>query len=149
MKSVGLKLEFEIKIGECPRPLGVNDAVWLNDPNHFIFQNLLDNYSGITLAQVKATRDEVRATLNALDRVPTARDPDAIHFASKQHRSWNTHWIRIQEALEESFTEKFRLQVMEWSKNWRKQNGEGHDWTMMQFLAKVDLEYSRLLHLNQ
>jgi hypothetical protein len=61
----------------------------------------------------------------------------------------HTHWIRIQEALEEAFTEKFRLQIMEWSKNWRKQSGEGHDWTMMQFLAKVDSEYTRLVHLNQ
>jgi hypothetical protein len=94
MKSVGLKMEFEIKIGERPRPLGVNDAVWLNDPTRFIFQNLLDNYSGITLAQVKATRDEVRATVNALDRVPTARDPAAVHFASKQHRSWIHEFIR-------------------------------------------------------
>jgi hypothetical protein len=94
MKSVGLKMEFEIKIGERPRPLGVDDAVWLNDTTHFIFQNLLDNYSGITLAQVKATRDEVRATVNALDRVPTARDPAAVHFASKQHRSWIHEFIR-------------------------------------------------------
>jgi hypothetical protein len=61
----------------------------------------------------------------------------------------HTHWICIQEALEESYTEKFRLQIMDWSKNWRKQTGEGHDWTMMQFLAKVDLEYTCLLHLNQ
>jgi hypothetical protein len=45
--------------------------------------------------------------------------------------------------------EKFHLQIMDWSKNWRKQTGEGHDWTMMQFLAKVNLEYTRLLHLNQ
>jgi hypothetical protein len=61
----------------------------------------------------------------------------------------HTHWIRIQEALEEAFTEKFRLQIMDWSKYWRKQTGEGHDWTMMQFLAKVDLEYACLLNLNQ
>jgi len=39
--------------------------------------------------------------------------------------------------------------MMDWSKNWRKQTGEGHEWTMMQYLAKVDLEYSRLLNLNQ
>lgn len=52
----------------------------------------------------------------------------------------HTHWIRIQEALEESFTKKFCLQVMDWSKNWHKQAGEGHDWSMMQFPAKVDLE---------
>jgi hypothetical protein len=51
----------------------------------------------------------------------------------------HTHWARIQEALDESFTEKFCLQVMDWSKNWCKQAGEGHDWMMMQFLAKVDL----------
>jgi hypothetical protein len=239
MRSVGLTSEFNVKIGERPCPLGITDAVWHTDPARFIFQNLLENYSGITLAQVKATRDEVRATVNALDRVPTARDPTASHFASKQHQSWihefirnsitlnvrstleaydedhdgdgivlyycflqefsgatrealvlaeealhpmkfqpinfnqdikaftsycrlhlrnilgsggqisHTHWIRIQEALEESYTEKFRLQIMDWSKNWRKQTGEGHDWTMMQFLAKVDLEYSRLLNLNQ
>jgi len=61
----------------------------------------------------------------------------------------HTHWIRIQESLEEAYTEKFWLQMMDWSKNWRKQTGEGHDWTMMQYLAKVDLEYSRLLNLNQ
>jgi capsid protein len=61
----------------------------------------------------------------------------------------HTHWICIQEALEEAYTEKFRLQMMDWSKKWRKQTGEGHDWIMMQYLAKVDLEYSRLLNLNQ
>jgi hypothetical protein len=61
----------------------------------------------------------------------------------------HTHWIRIQEALEEAFTEKCCLQIMDWSQNWRKQSGEGHNWTTMQFLAKVDLEYSRLVNLNQ
>jgi hypothetical protein len=239
MKIVGLKSEFNVKIGERPCPLGINAAVWQNDPARFIFQNLLENYSGITLTQVKATRDEVHATVNALNRVPTAHDPATIHFASKQHHSWihefirnsitsnvwstleaydedhdgddivlyycflqefsgttrealvlakealhpmklqlinfnkaikaftsycrlqlrnilgsggqisHTHWSCIQEALEESYAEKFRLQIMDWSKNWRKQAGEGHDWTMMQFLAKVDLEYTCLLHLNQ
>ena len=51
--------------------------------------------------------------------------------------------------MEEAVTEKFSLQNMDWSKNWRKQTGEGHDWTIMQFLAKVDLEYAHLLNLNQ
>jgi hypothetical protein len=56
----------------------------------------------------------------------------------------HTLWIHNQEALEEAFTEKFRLQIMDWSKTWRNQTGEGHDWTMMQFLAKVDLKHARL-----
>jgi hypothetical protein len=33
--------------------------------------------------------------------------------------------------------------------NWRKQSGVGHDWTMLQLLAKVDLEYLHLVNLNQ
>jgi hypothetical protein len=199
----------------------------------------LDSYAGVTLTQVKATRDAICHTVAALDRIPTAHDRAAPHYASKQHCSWiaefiknsitstvqstlddyeedhdgdgvvlfycflqefsgathealvlaeealhplklslsnsnqdvkaftaycrlhlrnitgsggqisHTHWIRIQEALEEAFTEKFRLQMIEWSKNWQKQSGEGHDWTMIQFLAKVDLEYTRLVNLNQ
>jgi hypothetical protein len=239
MKNVGLKAEFDVIVSENPRPDAISEADWQTDPNRFVVQNLLDTHAGITLAQVKAARDVVRRTVAALDRVPTARDPAAPHYASKQHRSWiaefiknsitstvrstldayeedhdgdgvvlffcflqefagatrealvlaeealhpmklrlsnfnqdvkaftsycrlhlrnitgsggqisHTHWIRIQEALEEAFTEKFRLQIMEWSKNWRKQSGEGHDWSMMQFLAKVDLEYTRLVNLNQ
>ena len=239
MKNVGLKAEFDVIIQENPRPDNVTADNWQNDPTRFAVQNILDSYAGVTLPQVKATRDAIRQTVAALDRVPTARDRAAPHYASKQHRSWiaefiknsisstvrstldayeedhdgdgvvlyycflqefsgatrealvlaeealhplklslsnfnqdvkaftaycrlhlrnitgsggqisHTHWIRIQEALEEAFTEKFRLQMIEWSKNWRKQSGEGHDWTMMQCLAKVDLEYSRLVNLNQ
>jgi len=239
MKNVGLKAEFDVIIQENPRPDNVTADNWQNDPNRFVVQNILDSYAGVTLPQVKATRDAICQTVAALDRVPTARDRAAPHYASKQHRSWiaefiknsisstvrstldayeedhdgdgvvlyycflqefsgatrealvlaeealhplklslsnfnqdvkaftaycrlhlrnitgsggqisHTHWIRIQEALEEAFTEKFRLQMIEWSKNWQKQSGEGHDWTMMQFLAKVDLEYTRLVNLNQ
>jgi hypothetical protein len=54
----------------------------------------LDTYAGITLPQVKAARDEVRHTVAALDRVPTARDPAASHYASKQHRSWIAEFIK-------------------------------------------------------
>jgi hypothetical protein len=239
MKNIGLKAEFNVRVGENPRPIAIAEDAWQVDPNRFVVQNLLDTYAGITLAQVESTCDEIRRIVAALDRVPTARDPAAVPFASKQHRSWiaefiknsitsnvrstleayeedhdgdgvvlffcflqeysgatrealvlaeealhplnlslsnfnqdikaftnycrlhlhniigsggqisHTHWIRIQESLEEAYTEKFRLQMMDWSKNWRKQTGEGHDWAMMQYLAKVDPEYSRLLNLNQ
>jgi len=234
MKNVG----FNVRVGENPRPIAIADDAWQVDPNHFLVQNLSDTYAGITLAQVKSTRDEIHCTVVALDHVPTACDPAAVYFAFKQYRSWiaefiknsitsndrlmleayeeyhdgdgvvlffcflqeysgatrealvlaeealhplklslsnfnhnikaftnycrlhlqniigcggqilHTYWIRIQEALEEAYTEKFWLQMMGWSENWRKQTGEGHDWTMMQYLAKVDLEYSWLLNLN-
>jgi hypothetical protein len=59
-----------------------------------VVQNLLDTYAGLTLAQVKSTRDEIRHTIAALYRVPTAHDPAAIHFACKQHRSWIAEFIK-------------------------------------------------------
>jgi hypothetical protein len=61
----------------------------------------------------------------------------------------HTHWIHLMSALEESYTERFRLQVIEWNKNWRKQSGEGSNWTILQFLAKADSEYTRLKDLGQ
>lgn len=39
--------------------------------NRFVIQNILNTYAGITLAQVKATRDEVLRTVAALDCVLT------------------------------------------------------------------------------
>jgi hypothetical protein len=50
--------------------------------------NPLISFFKICWITTLATRDEVRATVDALDHVPTARDPAAPHFASKQHRSW-------------------------------------------------------------
>jgi hypothetical protein len=46
MKSVGLKSEFNIKNGERPCPLKIAETTWQTEPTNFIFQNLLDNYSG-------------------------------------------------------------------------------------------------------
>ena len=68
-------------------------------------QNLLDTYAGLTLAQVKSTRDEILHTIAALDRVPTAHDPAAVHFACKQHRSW------IAEFIKNSITSNVRLML--------------------------------------
>jgi hypothetical protein len=36
------------------------------------------------------------------------------------------------------FIERFQLQNIEWGKNWTKQSSEGHNWSLMQFLANVD-----------
>jgi hypothetical protein len=94
MKNVGLKAEFNVRVGEKPRPIAIAEDAWQVDPNRFVVQNLLDTYAGITLAQVKSTRDKICHTVAALDRIPTACDPAAVPFASKQHRSWIAEFIK-------------------------------------------------------
>jgi len=59
------------------------------------------------------------------------------------------HFIHIYTALKKANTEEFRLQIIDWYRNWRQGAGAGSQWTMMQLLAKVDLEYTRLLELGQ
>jgi hypothetical protein len=53
MHEEGLKAEFNVNVGENPRPADVADAIWQTDPNCFVFQNILEIYAGITLASVK------------------------------------------------------------------------------------------------
>jgi hypothetical protein len=38
--------------------------------------------------------DEARRTITVLDCVPTAQDPAAPHYASKQHHSWIAEYIK-------------------------------------------------------
>ena len=52
------------------------------------------------------------------------------------------HFINAYNALKEAHSEEFRLQILTWSRNWRAGMGEGANWTIMQLLAKVDLEYT-------
>ena len=42
-----------------------------------------------------------------------------------------------------------RIQILTWSQNWRTGTGEGSTWTMMQLLAKVNLEYTWLKNIGQ
>jgi hypothetical protein len=83
MRNDGLKSEFNVQVGENPRPADIAEDAWLADPIRFVTRNILDTYAGITLSQVKAARDEVRHTVAALDRAPTARDPAALHYLFK------------------------------------------------------------------
>jgi len=55
IKNVGLKLEFNVKVGENLRPAAIAELDWQADPNCFLIQNILDTYA----AQVKATQDKV------------------------------------------------------------------------------------------
>jgi hypothetical protein len=61
----------------------------------------------------------------------------------------NSHWIALYSTLSTSPTEEFRILILQWKRNWLRQSGEGHNWSMMQFLAKVDAEYVRLQRLGQ
>ena len=51
--------------------------------------------------------------------------------------------------LKEAHSAKFKLQILAWSQNWCAGIGAGSTWTMMQLLAKVDLEYMHLKNLSQ
>ena len=94
MKNVGLKSEFNVKVGENPRPADIAEDACLADPNRFVTRNVLDAYAGFTLSQVKAAPYEVCRTVAVLDRVPTARDPAVLHYLSKQHGSWIAEFIK-------------------------------------------------------
>ena len=61
----------------------------------------------------------------------------------------NSHWIALYATLSTTPTEEFRILILQWKRNWLRQSGEGHNWSMMQFLAKVDAEYVRLQRLGQ
>jgi hypothetical protein len=98
MKNFGLMNEFNVIIGKNQPPAGVAEAIWQNDPNYFIFQNNLDDYAGITLAQVKCTNDNVCAIVAVRDRVPNAREPAAPHFASRVHQ--NSVTLNVHSTLE-------------------------------------------------
>ncbi len=67
---------------------------WSVDSNGFIVKNILDTYAGITLLQVKAAYDEIHCTVAALDRIAPARNPAATYYASKQHHSWISEFIK-------------------------------------------------------
>lgn len=239
MQHNGLTGEFLVRLGENIRPVAVAEADWEHHEHRFIVGNILENYSNITMEQVKAERDRNSAIVGALIQKPAAATANGLALASKQHRSWicqlivdsctqtvlqtleayeeehkndgptmffsllmeysgatrdaiikaeenlhpvkitlnnfghdvkawsqyartnlnritgsggtitHTHWIHLMSALEEAHSERFRLQIIEWNKNWRKQSGEGSNWTILQFLAKADSEYTRLLDLGQ
>ena len=61
----------------------------------------------------------------------------------------NSHWIALYSTLSTSPTEEFRILILQWKRNWQTKSGEGHNWSMMQFLAKVDAKYTRLQRLGQ
>jgi hypothetical protein len=61
----------------------------------------------------------------------------------------HTHWIHVFSTLEGSHSECFWLQVMKWSKNWRKQQGESSNWKLLQFFTKADSKYTCLVDLGQ
>ena len=58
------------------------------------------------------------------------------------------HFINAYNTLKEAHSEEFQLQILTWSQNWRASMGEGTSWTIMQLLAKVDLEYTQLKNLG-
>jgi len=121
-----------------------------------MFFSLLMEYSGATrdaIIKAKESLHPSKITLNNFGH-------DIKAWSQYAHTNLNritgsvgaithTHWIHLMSALEESHTERFRLQIIDWNKNWRKQSGEGSNWTILQFLAKADSEYSRLLDLGQ
>jgi len=59
------------------------------------------------------------------------------------------HFINMFNMLTEAHLEEFRLQILTWSHNWHAGIREGSTWMMVQLLAKVDLEYTRLKNLGR
>jgi hypothetical protein len=53
MKNFGLISEFNVKVGENPRPDAIAEDAWLVDTNRFVIRNILDTYAGITFSHVK------------------------------------------------------------------------------------------------
>ena len=49
LKNVGLKSEFNVRVGENPRPDAIAEDAWQADPNRFVVQSILDTYAGISL----------------------------------------------------------------------------------------------------
>ena len=44
MRNDGLKSEFNVQVGENPRPADIAEDAWLADPNRFVTRNIVDTY---------------------------------------------------------------------------------------------------------
>jgi hypothetical protein len=70
------------------RPANINIAAWKDHPDRFIARNLLDNYSRVTLDQVKSQRDRILALVAHLNAAPGPNTATGLTLAAKQHRAW-------------------------------------------------------------
>jgi hypothetical protein len=95
MKSTGLLHEFQIKIGENPRPLEIEHDKWTNDqPMRCQTASFLVTFGTMPFEALVQERDRINDVLAMLDALLQTSDEDgAAQLASKQRSMWITELL--------------------------------------------------------